>query len=89
MAVRFVLGSMECAEEENALMFRDEHIHHLRPWRPDGETSLPPRPPLPVCRAARSSCTDRCATRRAGIYKLACEAQEFEDLIGCTDESSI
>ena len=26
-AVRFVLESMECAEEENALMFRDEHIH--------------------------------------------------------------
>ena len=26
-AVRLVLESMECAEEENALMFRDEHIH--------------------------------------------------------------
>ena len=26
-AVRFVLESMERSEEENALMFRDEHIH--------------------------------------------------------------
>ena len=64
-------------------MFRDEHIISSEAvaaeWGDKLETSSPPRPPLPVCRAACSSCTDRCATRRAGICKLACEAQEAED----------